>query len=321
MLAGLNIIITFLLIFQTDIFSQKVTHTSKSSLAVPGRDAVNDTVSVLFGGDVMLGRGVMQTTITKSDYSYPFEKIKDFTKESDIFFVNLENPIIDNCPENSDGLKFCASPGMIAGLRNAGINVVSVANNHSGNYGKSGITETKDFLERENIMVVGQSDLLIKEFGNFSIGFLGFDFTVKSPAESDYRLIKESDGKVDFLIIGVHWGEEYKSKANPYQRKWAREIVRDGADIIVGHHPHWIQDFECIGSDNNESIISSQCDGINGIPVYYSLGNLVFDQMWSEETKKGLLVKLELGKEGIKREEKYNTYMESIGQPEISSNF
>ena len=213
---------------------------------------------------------------------------------------------------------------MVAGLECAGINVVNLANNHTGNYGTDGITQTENYLNEGSISVAGLKNLVLKKINDIDFGFLGFDFTVKPPSDEDYQLIVDSDGLADYLIISVHWGEEYQSRANNNQRTWARKMIENGADIIVGHHPHWIQDFECINftdlennCDIDEKSFDCPCDGISEKPVYYSLGNLVFDQMWSEETKKGLIVKLTIEKDKIIERDLLNTYIISLGQPEI----
>ena len=286
-----------------------------------------NNVTLLLGGDVMLGRNVMQVSLNNKNYSYPFEKISGLSKNAGIFFVNLENPVIRDCPRVNSGFKFCTLPQMIEGLKMAGINIVNLANNHILNYGPSGLSETEVNLRKENITATGVGGLVTIRVNGLTFGFLGFDLTVKSLTEEDLQLIKNSDSKADFLIIGVHWGEEYKAQANSYQRKWAREMVNVGADIIVGHHPHWVQDFECLSSSDGKSSCGHNseasdcvCDGIIGKPVYYSLGNLVFDQMWSEETKKGMIVKLEIGNNGIVKEERINTYIRNTGQPEILQN-
>lgn len=280
-----------------------------------GQESLN--VTVIIGGDVMLGRNVRETALSLNNYSYTTERIREYTRASDIFFVNLENPVIEDCPNHFGGFTFCAPPKMLEGLSMAGANIVSLANNHSGNYGKSGLEETKLYLKDSLISFVGQDNFEIKEVNGIKFGFLGFDFTVKEMSNDNLLLIEDSNSKVDFLIIGVHWGEEYKDKANTNQRKWAREMVGHGADIVVGHHPHWVQDFECLNDRGNDTISTSLCDGVLGKPVYYSLGNLIFDQMWSEETKKGMLVKLVIEKRGITQEERVNTYIEKPGQPRI----
>lgn len=234
-------------------------------------------VEVILTGDVMLGRSVMSVSLkSKNDPNYPFEKVGETLKSADLTFINLENPIIEDCPFTNSGFTFCTDPKMISGLKFAGIDVATLANNHTQNYGEEGLKKTSNFLEENDIKVVGMDNLVIQTKKETKFGFLGFDFTLKNIKQSDLDLVKDSKGKVDVLIVSVHWGEEYQARANKVQREIAKKLVEAGADIVVGHHPHWVQDEE----------------EINGKPVYYSLGNLVFDQMWSEETKKGMIVRL-----------------------------
>jgi len=256
---------------------------------------------IILTGDVMLGRSVMKESYEVGDYSYPFRKVYKELKEADLVFVNLENPIIKDCPIIVGGFKFCGSYEMLEGLKLSGIDVVSLANNHSRNFGEEGVNETVTVLKSINISATGLSNLIVKEVGGIKYGFLGFDFVSNAPKESDFALVKESNNQVDVLIVGVHWGNEYKDKPNDYQVAWANLLIESGADVISGHHPHWVQTI----------------DYINGKPVYYSLGNFIFDQMWSEETKKGMVVKLLFDKDKLIREEFLPTYMSSWAQPEF----
>ncbi len=259
-------------------------------------------VSIILTGDIMLGRSVLITALDKeNNQNYPFLKVSDFLSRSDLVFSNLESPVITNCPRFEHGFTFCTEPKMIDGLVFSGINVVSLANNHILNFGKEGLKDTKKYLDNSSISYTGFNNLIIKEVDDTTFGFLGFDFTVNLPTQKDWDLIKDSDKKVDVLIVGVHWGDEYKEKANNNQRAWAREMIQNGVDVVSGHHSHWVEDYEFI----------------NGKPVYYSLGNFIFDQMWSEETKKGLLVKLTYEDKKLVKEEFAKTYIENIGQPRL----
>ncbi len=268
----------------------------------PPAGEVNQT-SIIFTGDIMLGRSVMGAALDNDDPFYPFRKTADFLKSSDITFVNLENPIVEDCKRHAGGFKFCTTPEIAKGLSLAGVDIVTLANNHSGNYGKAGFEETKKYLDQDGVKYVGDGNIEIIEKNGIKFGFLGFNYTfTKDNLEKDLELIKESDPKVDVLIVGNHWGEEYQAIANRFQVTVAKQMVDAGADLIIGHHPHWVQNFE------------EYLDK----PIYYSLGNFIFDQMWSEETKKGLVVKMIFeGKELIKREE-FKTYTPKIGQPTIS---
>ncbi len=253
----------------------------------------------------MLGRSVMGASIDNNDPYYPFRNTADFLKNADITFANLENPIVKGCPRHVGGFKFCTTPEIADGLNFVGIDVVTLANNHTNNYGREGIEETKEYLTSKNINYVGQGNLVIKEVNETKFGFLGFDLVSNQFTFKDQELIASSDKLVDVLIVSPHWGTEYEALANRLQVTVAQKMVENGADLIIGHHPHWVQNNEMIGNTL----------------VYYSLGNFIFDQMWSEETKKGLIVKMtfdpptgETGAKLIKTEE-FKTYIPKIGQP------
>ena len=284
-----------LLIYLTAI--PKKTSDEEFSLKAFARD-----VEIILAGDVMLGRTVMTKSLDSGEPTYPFEKVAGQLAEADFVFVNLENPIIENCPRTSTGLKFCTDPKLTSGLKFAGVDVVTLANNHALDYGKGGIEKTVEFLKEEGIEAVGLGNLVIKEKKGIRFGFLGFNFVSSGPKDEDFKLVSDSDEKVEVLIVGIHWGEEYQDKANKFQREWTKKLVEVGADVIVGHHPHWVQDSE----------------STNGKPVYYSLGNFVFDQMWSEKTREGLLIKLTFRDGVLVDEEKLPIYMANWAQPEFA---
>lgn len=303
-LFGLLLVILLLLTirqFNKNAFSENLSPISKIEKKLKqktGKIYLSKEIKIIITGDVMLGRSVMAMSLLKG-IDYPFEKVAEVLKNADLTFVNLENPIIENCPISNDGMLFCTDPKMIRGLTFAGVDMVNLANNHTKNYGNNGLTQTQKYLNDEKIDYVGVNNLLIKDIQQTKFGFLGFDFLSNSPKESDYELIKQSKNKVDVLIVMIHWGVEYKSKANERQKNIAKKIIQAGADVIVGTHPHWVQDMEYI----------------DGKPVFYSLGNFVFDQSWSMETKKGLAIRLNyLGKEFLGFDQ-LPIYMENFGQP------
>lgn len=289
----------FLLPISPDGNGESIVH-KISRLFVSGETPARVATLVL-GGDVMLGRTVMTTSLDKQNPEYPFEKIASLTNSADLVFVNLENPIIENCPRDYESLKFCARPEMIKGLTHAGIDIVSLANNHSKNYGQFGFEETKRLLNQEGVDYVGDGNLIIRDVNGIKFGFLGFDFLTNTPEDSDYDLVNASARKVGVLVVGVHWGVEYESIPRESQKEIAKRLVESGANVIAGHHPHWVQSI----------------DHIDGVPVFYSLGNLVFDQMWSEKTKSGLIVKLTFTGKELTSEEQIHTYMNNWAQPTI----
>lgn len=255
---------------------------------------------IIFVGDVMLGRSVMSKCLSLNDYNYPFLKTADVLKQADITVGNLENPILNNCPISNDGFIFCSNKESIEGLKFAGFDLMNLANNHTNNYGNNGLIQTQDFLKKNNIDYFGVNNLVIKNINNIKFGFLGFDYVFKNPKESDFELIKNSKNQVDILIVMTHWGVEYKSKSNENQQTIAKNIIESGADVIVGSHPHWVQEIGYI----------------NEKPVVYSLGNFVFDQSWSEETKKGLVVRFNYKGKKLEKIDSLPIYMKNLAQPD-----
>lgn len=261
---------------------------------------VKNDITILLTGDIMLGRSVMGVSLKKNDPAYPFRNVGNVLSKSDLVFANLENPIVEKCPRSDSGFKFCSDPKMIDGLKFAGIDVVNIANNHSGNYGEEGVIQTKNFLQKAGIDYVGDGNLVIRDAWDTKFGFLGFDYVGFTPKEADFQLISDSKQNVDVLIVAVHWGLEYTEEPTKSEELIAKKLTGAGADVVYGTHPHWVQSI----------------DHINGKPVYYSLGNFIFDQMWSEETRKGLVVKLVYRDGKLIGEEKLPIYMQNFAQPE-----
>lgn len=292
-------IILALLFISLPIFQNNKPLLSANITTTPNVLSKPQEVKVILTGDVMLGRTVEIKSRELGDYSYPFRKVGERLNGSDIVFINLENPIIENCPEHSGGFKFCSSPKMLQGLSFAGVDIVNLANNHAGNYGQIGIEESIKLLAQKGIAATGLGELVILKRGDTTFGFLGFDLTTSKLNEKDISLIRRSNSKVDLLIIGIHWGMEYSTTPTRIQKIWAKEIILAGADVIAGHHPHWAQGSETIEDK----------------PVYYSLGNFVFDQMWSERTKAGEIIELTFKDGKLDSSTEINTYMSFWGQP------
>lgn len=294
--------ITLILLVKQTPFSTQLVPSLRRNLQqnLPVDESL-DKVVVILGGDVMLGRTVEITAKQQKDTRYPFLAIADEVRKADIAYVNLENPVLPNCPPHESGFIFCANPEMTEGLVFAEVDIVSLANNHTRNYGQKGIDETVRILNKKGIAQTGLGELIVLDKKGVRFGFLAFDLTSRKLTEDDLSLIRESNPKVDVLIVAPHWGVEYTQKPQEYQRGWARQMVTAGADIISGAHPHWVQDTEYI----------------DGKPVYYSLGNLIFDQMWSEPTKKGVIVRLTFEDKKLAKEEFLPTYMKNWAQPEL----
>ncbi len=231
----------------------------------------------------MLGRTVNHQIQRKGpDYTWPFQEVRTILSTADITLINLENPLIDPCPIDDSSMVFCAPTQTTSGLVYAGIDVVNIANNHSEDHYSKGYLSTIEALETAGIKPSDQDHLVIIDHSGIKFGFLGFnrirqraDHFVISDSEVVDR-IKAANSQVDILIVSFHWGQEYQIKPNSNQINLGHLAIESGADLIIGTHPHVPQTVE----------------KYRGKLIFYSLGNFVFDQMWSEATTKGQLASL-----------------------------
>jgi poly-gamma-glutamate synthesis protein (capsule biosynthesis protein) len=261
-------------------------------------------VTLAFGGDIMLDRGV-RTSVVKNfnnDYSAIFAKA-DILKKSDIVFANLEGTASDQGVDQKNLYSFRMDPGVVPAMKGAGLDIVSIANNHVGDWGRPAYIDTMARLKENEILYTGGGNnkteaaipTVIEKYG-MRIGFLGF--SDKGPnymkaetekaglllaSDPDFdQIITDASKQVDYLVVSFHFGEEYQSKHNARQEYLAHRAVDDGAKLIIGSHPHVIEDTEVYKNSY----------------IAYSLGNFVFDQSWSKPTMQGMLLKIKLNKDG-----------------------
>lgn len=228
--------------------------------------------------------------------------------EHDIVFGNLETVISKRGISIEKRLPIRVSPAAVNYLRNAGFDIFNLANNHVMDYGDVGLCDTIAFLEENNIRYVGAGKDIgeaikptIIERNGLKIGSLGFtlygvfatdDSSGCAPANKELiiKCLSELRKKVDILIVSLHWGIEYVFYPSPKQQKLARTLIDNGADLIIGHHPHVIQGLE---EYKNKLII-------------YSLGNFNFgveqDKNY-KDTDIGLIISVEFLKGRIKNYE------------------
>ncbi len=255
----------------------------------------SETIAILFTGDIMLDRHIA-TLRARYGGDYPFRELNGIVEavktqlqvdELDLMVANVEGPISDSSYVNpGTAMRFNFKPDTAQLLARMGFTTASMANNHALDQGAEYFQQTYDYLTAAGIGAFGHPDtpngpytFLRYDFEGKSIGFLGFNDAVTPLNEAGaLEKIREMDPQVDFLIIGIHWGIEYEPIARESIVTLAHSFVDAGADFIWGHHPHVIQNSEVY----------------NGAPIYYSLGNFVFDQYWSAETQKGLVVGLKL---------------------------
>ncbi len=262
---------------------------------------------LVFVGDVMLDRGVSQavTTAGNGDWAFPFEKIRPMIKDADIAFGNLESIISDQGQRMKPWFLCCsfrAAPPALAGLQDTGFDVMSVANNHSGDFGRDAMADSASRLLTGGISPVGygENDTAARKPALVSVGDTTFAYLAyndkgssqwrakdkrsgfslfASAGRSGIAWLKEetlvqdvvaAKAIADVVVVSMHTGTEYKTTPNPITERLARLAIDSGASVVVGHHPHVKQRVEYYS------------DGV----IAYSLGNFVFDQ--NETTNPGV---------------------------------
>lgn len=238
--------------------------------------------TILVTGDIIPSRSVNVGVLNRNDPIWPYKNVLSRIRElkPDITFANLETPLLHDCLPTTEGMVFCGSDRNVAGLKAINVTVASLANNHAGNHAVNGVTETITHLHENGIDVTGVHGPLIKNIRGVKFAFLGYnDISSPQPGiasvteELIAQEIAEAKKLADIVVVMFHWGIEYRAQPDERQKYLAHYTIDHGADVIVSNHPHWIQPVELY----HQKLIM------------YAHGNFIFDQMWSEETKKGVL--------------------------------
>jgi poly-gamma-glutamate capsule biosynthesis protein CapA/YwtB (metallophosphatase superfamily) len=280
-------------------------------------------LSMLFVGDIMLSRSVGRIMERNADYRHPFLESAAALREADLTFGNLEGPISNRGTNQGSEYSLRADPKVIEGLNFAGFDVLAIANNHIWDWGSDALVDTATLLQENNIEAVGAgSDYvaankpIIKKIDGLSVAFLAYTdrypnslrATEQAPGISSFDvqniqgLISELKKEVDIIVISLHWGEEYAGEPSASQRNVAHSLINAGASLIIGHHPHVVQEVEAYK------------DGW----IAYSLGNFVFDQNFSPQTMEGLAIRARIKNKNIVGIDKLPVYLSDSFQPTFS---
>ena len=295
--------------------------------ARPSSFDASTTWTLVAGGDVMLDRSIYQRTVRQGKGAdYPWDggsaaitgrrccsaaghplpivrrtghvgAVRALFHDADLALVNLEGPAPDDFRWHPHGLTFTFDPALLEGLSNAGIDVVTIGNNHIGNAGPGGVVETIRHLDELGIAHVGAGRNAASartpawfDVAGQRVALLGYDAirpaynaTSKRAGSAGlttagYRadITAAHRQGADVVVVLPHWGTEYTAAASSGQLAHARSLAAAGASLILGSHSHW----------------TGALEQVDGHPVLYSLGNLVFDLVRSEETLEGMIVEV-----------------------------
>lgn len=245
-----------------------------------------DRTVMLFVGDIMLGRYV-ETLMDANGSQYPFEHIEPLLASRDFVFGNLEGPIVyDHAQTPNFSTSFSFSEDKADVLADNHFDAVSLANNHTLDQGALGYENTHEILDANGIQYSGHATKMGQEFvlstdvGNENVNFISFNTTFPTNDEDEaVKTVKSiAQSSQDLIIVNVHWGTEYELTSNASQQEFAHRLIDAGADLIVGHHPHVVEEVE----------------RYEGKLIFYSLGNFIFDQYFSGDVQEGLAVSIAL---------------------------
>lgn len=281
-------------------------------------------VRLLFVGDIMPSRYVAQK-MARYGRAYPFRDSAYLTRGADLAFANLESPVTPGRAIANSEMIFRTDPEVVPELARAGFDVVSLANNHTPNWGETGIRDTMRHLASSSIASAGAgttSEAYAPAYMNvrdMRVAIVAANDTDVVPPHycaSERRAgtacidlariasaITDARAHADFVVFTMHAGVEYATSSSARQRQIARAAIDAGADAVIGHHPHVIQ---------NEEIYK-------GKPIFYSLGNFIFDQDLSPATQRGLVVVLNVAPTDrrIVAIERYRVRIEDYARPVV----
>jgi poly-gamma-glutamate synthesis protein (capsule biosynthesis protein) len=268
----------------------------------PARREPRARTTVRFVGDIMLGRGV--AAANPGDPAAPLRAMGAFLRGADLTVGNLESTLSTAGPPEQGDDSFAADPRVLPAMARLGFDALSLANNHTGDYGTTALLRTVAAFRGSGVASFGAGrdleaasrPVVLKRHG-VRFGFLGFNAIGETPRATPGRPgalsvrmpprtgpldrgdlahvlaeVRRLDDRADVVVVMPHWGTQYTHAVGPMQRLVARRLVDAGADLVVGGHPHWVQGVE----------------RYRGATIAYSLGNFVFDMDFMEQTMEGV---------------------------------
>lgn len=273
------------------------------------------TITILFSGDFMFDRYIRQIAQGKGN-DFILENVKPTLLNNDLVVVDLEGPIT-SFPSKSIYTEigsaanyiFTFDPSVAQTLVDHNISLVSLGNNHILNFGQAGLEETYTILQEKGIRYFGntgglngQQRWIVKEIAGVKLGFVNYNQFVENGDKTALEDILAAQKTADLIILYAHWGPEYTPNSVPAIQELAHLFIDAGVDLIIGSHPHVVQEKEVY----------------QGKTIYYSLGNFVMDQYFSQATQEGLLVKVKIDKRNYSMEfEDISVTMDLSGQTKL----
>ena len=256
-------------------------------------------ITLALMGDVMLGRDVARAHADGS-WSLALGELAPLLKSADLAMANLESPLAMTVPPGvqqalaAGEYNLCAPGQAVQALTSAGLDVLSLANNHTGDCGQGGLAETTEILMQAGLipLLPGQTHALT--VNRLKLALLAFDdIRAALDLTAAAAQVRTASAEGALVIVSMHWGSEYQSGPNSRQEEIAGALLQAGAVLVWGHHPHTLQQ------------VVWQRGGHDGPPfargtlVAYSLGNGLFDTISPPDARRSAVLLVTLGTDGV----------------------
>ncbi|MFA9262259.1 MAG: CapA family protein [Undibacterium sp.] len=317
LLGGMTIFFLGLFFLQDGVLQlsgREISWSGKSQDKKQEPSVQSNSATILFGGDMQFDRYIRSVSRRRGG-AFIFDGLRSEFQKADLVVANLEGPITDRSSVSETSLEgshdnyvftFPAETATL--LHQENVRLVNIGNNHILNFTEEGVRQTKEFLKQADVQffgspIAGDERVNIQALSGIRIGFINYNEFVWRGREKAFEDIAAVKGNVDFIVIYTHWGKEYVA-ATDEMKTLAHEFIDAGADLVIGSHPHVVQEKE----------------EYQGKWIYYSLGNLIFDQYFRLETQSGLMVRamFELENRSISPTE-LPVRLKSNGQTELVS--
>ena len=277
--------------------------------------APSKKLTVISVGDIMLGDGIQQirrgvrAAWSEKDSAVLLKDLQPVLSTAQLVIGNLECNLGDVDPKNPFGMIYTGSPQHLRGLKSTGFTHLALANNHILERGRDSAEQTRQLVEMEGMLSCCGHNPVRSVCDGMTVDIFTYnlihdtphlDFYRDTVSSQDLDAIRESNA--DAKIVIIHWGDEYSHYPSPDQIELGHKLVDNGATLVLGHHPHVVQ-----GVENYK-------DGV----IAYSLGNFIFDMIWSERTRSAFIIKAWIVPGGRTRFEKIQCRLDDRFVPRLA---
>lgn len=277
--------------------------------------------TILSVGDIMFHMPQVNAAYVPDNQNYNFTSVfkyvKEYVNSADISIANFETVTFGNEIGFSGFPRFNSPVETLKAIKDTGFDILNTANNHALDQGKKGLVNTIDYIEQYKMKNIGtykerDNNILIEKVNEINIAFLSYSYgfnglkQLLTEDEQSYMISSIDEDRIrediekaksletDIIVVYIHWGNEYEREPSEYQRELGRKMVEWGANVVLGTHPHVIQETEIVDNDGKDNFI------------IYSMGNFLSNQseksMGNKYTEDGIMVNIEIEKDFSKEQ-------------------